>query len=79
MEQKTTFHTDTCCFIHAEAHEFGIAKGTAECILDTLSDYGKIPLGLQEKILRQKNFSQLKRWFLLARQVHTVEEFANRM
>ena len=57
MEQKTTFHTDTCCFFHAEAHELGIAKGTAECILDTLSDYGKIPLGLQEKISGRKIFA----------------------
>ena len=31
------------------------------------------------KILKQKSSFQLKRWFLLARQVQTVEQFINRM
>ena len=57
----------------------GIANGKAGCILETLSDHGKVPLGIQEKILRQTNFFQLDRWFLLARQVRSVEEFINRM
>lgn len=59
--------------------EQGIAKGKAECILDTLSDYGSVPLGIQERILCQTNCSQLDRWFSLARQVRSVEEFTNRM
>ena len=78
-EQKPAFHTETCCLLHAEAHELGVAEGRAECILETLSDYGKVPLGIQEQILRQKSSSQLERWFLLARQVRSVEEFINRM
>ena len=59
--------------------ERGIAEGKAECILETLSDYGKVPLGIQEQILHQTHFSQLERWFTLARQVRSVEEFINRM
>lgn len=59
--------------------ERGIAEGKAECILETLSDYGKVPIGIQEQILHQTHFSQLERWFSLARQVHSVEEFVNRM
>lgn len=79
MKQKSIFHTDACCLLHAEAHDFGVAEGKAECILETLADYGKVPLGIREKILSQKNSSQLNRWFLLARQVRSVEEFINRM
>jgi len=59
--------------------ERGIAEGKAECILETLSDYGKVPIGIQEKILRQTRHTQLERWFTLARQVRSVEEFINRM
>ena len=79
MKRKPAFNTDTFCLLHAEAHDLGLAEGEAECILETLSDYGKIPLGIQEQILGQKSFPQLKRWFLLARQVRTIEEFMNRM
>ena len=79
MQQKPAFHPDTCCLLHAEAHDLGLAEGKAECILETLSDYGRIPLGVQEKIMKQKSSFQLKRWFLLARQVQTVEQFINRM
>ena len=78
-EQKPVFHTDTWCLLHAEAHDLGVAEGKAKCILEILSDYGKVPLGIQEQILCQKNPSQLERWFLLARQVRSVEEFINRM
>jgi len=59
--------------------ERGIAEGKAECILTLLSDYGKVPLGIQEKILCTTCSLQLERWFLLARQVRSVEEFINRM
>ncbi len=59
--------------------EQGVAKGKAGCILETLSDHGKVPLGIQEQILHQTSFFQLDRWFLLARQVRSVEEFINRM
>ena len=79
MEHKSFFHSDACCLLHAEAHDLGIAEGKAECILETLSDYGKVPLGIRERILHQKNSSQPNRWFLLARQVRSVEEFINRM
>lgn len=57
MEQKPAFHTDACCLLHAEAHDLGLAQGKAECILEILSDYGKVPLGIQEQILKQKNSS----------------------
>ena len=79
MEHKSFFYLFACCLLHAEAHDLGIAEGKAECILETLSDYGKVPLGIRERILHQKNSSQLNRWFLLARQVRSVEEFINRM
>lgn len=59
--------------------EQGMARGKAGCILETLSDHGRVPLGIQEQILRQTSFFQLDRWFLLARQVRSVEEFINRM
>ena len=58
---------------------FDPGAGKAACILETLSDYGSIPLGVQERILKQTSFFQLDRWFLLARQVRSVEEFTNRM
>lgn len=79
MEQKPAFHTDACCSLPAEARELGVAEGKAECILETLSDYGRVPLGIQEQIRSQRNSPQLKRWFLLARQVRSIEEFMNRM
>ncbi|WP_279288089.1 MULTISPECIES: hypothetical protein [Lachnospiraceae] len=44
-----------------------------------MSDYGPVPLGLQEKILTQKDRRLLDRWFLLARQVPSVDAFMNRM
>ncbi len=53
----------------------GVANGKAGCILDTLSDYGKVPLGVQERILHQTSFFQLDRWFLLARQIRSLEFF----
>lgn len=59
--------------------EQGLANGKAEYILETLTDHGKVPLGIQEQILHQTSFFQLDRWFLLARQVRSVEEFVNRM
>lgn len=59
--------------------EQGIAEGKAEYILDTLSDYGSVPLGIQERIRCQTSRFQLDRWFSLARQVRSVEEFTNRM
>ena len=49
------------------------------CLSEGLSDHGRVPLGIQEQILRQTSFFQLDRWFLLARQVRSVEEFINRM
>lgn len=79
MERKSILHTELCCLLHAEALDFGIAAGKAECILQTLADYGKVPARIQEQILSQKNSSQLNRWFLLARQVRSIEEFINRM
>lgn len=57
----------------------GAANGKAVCILETLSDHGRVPLGIQEQILHQTSFFQLDRWFFLARQVRSVEEFINRM
>ena len=57
----------------------GAASSKAECILEILSDLGKVPLRIQEQILHQTSFFQLDRWFLLARQVRSVEEFINRM
>ena len=57
----------------------GAANSKAEYILETLSDHGRVPLGIQEQILHQTSFFQLDRWFFLARQVRSVEEFINRM
>ncbi len=57
----------------------GIASGKAICILETLSDHGKVPLGIREQILYQTSLPQLDRWFLLSRQVRTIEEFIHRM
>lgn len=57
----------------------GVAQGKAECILEILSDYGQVPPGIQEQILTQTSFPQLRRWFLLARQVRSVDEFLYRM
>lgn len=57
----------------------GLANGKAGCILETLSDHGRVPLGIQEQIIHQTSFFQLDRWFVLARQVRSIEEFMNRM
>ena len=65
--------------IRDRALALGRARGRAECILEVLSDYGPVPLGLQEKILTQKDRRLLDRWFLLARQISSVDAFMNRM
>ena len=65
--------------IYDKARSYGIAEGKAECILVTLSDYGEVPLRMREQILTQRNSAQLNRWFSLARQVHTIDAFTNRM
>lgn len=59
--------------------ERGIAEGKAEFLLEALSDYGTVPIGIREQIMQQTSFTQLGRWFLLARQVRSIEEFINRM
>ena len=61
------------------ARRRGNAEGKAEFILETLTDYGTVPPRIRERILDQTNISQLKRWFFLARQVRSVDEFVNRM
>ena len=37
--------------LYDKAHSYGIAAGKAECILETLSDYGEVPLRIREQIL----------------------------
>jgi len=59
--------------------EQGLASGKAGCILETLTDHGRVPIGIQEQILHQTSLFKLDRWFTLARQVRSVEEFINRM
>lgn len=53
--------------------------GKAEFLLEALSDFGQIPTGIREQILRQNDDAQLHRWFRLARQVRSLDEFINRM
>lgn len=65
--------------IRDRALALGRARGRAECILEILSDYGPIPVGVQEKILTQTDSRLLERWFLLSRQVLSVDAFVNRM
>lgn len=79
MESTTCYSEDKYFPEQNLLRERGIAEGRAECILETLSDYGKVPLGIQEQVLRQTSCTQLERWFLLARQVRSVEEFIHRM
>ena len=45
--------------IYDKARSYGIAEGKAECILETLSDYGEVPLRIREQILTQRNSAQL--------------------
>ena len=70
---------DYDALLYDKAHSYGIAAGKAECILETLSDYGEVPLRIREQILTQRSSAQLNRWFSLARQVHTIDAFTNRM
>lgn len=70
---------DYDALLYQKAHSYGIAAGKAECILETLSDYGDVPIGIREQILNQRSCSQLSRWFSLARQVHSIDDFTNRM
>ena len=65
--------------IYDKAHSYGIAEGQAECPLATLSESGDVPLRIREQILTQRTSAQLNRWFSLARQVHTIDAFINRM
>ena len=79
MKIKSHLQSDKDSPVQILIREQGIAEGKAEYILETLSDYGSIPLGIQERILLENSSFQLDRWFLLARQVRSVEEFTNRM
>lgn len=62
-----------------EGYLEGNARGKAQCILETLSDYGAVPPRIQEQLMEQTSLAQLERWFFLARRVRSVEEFMNRM
>ena len=79
MEHRNCYTNDNIFLEQHLLRERGVAEGKAECILETLSDYGKVPLGIREQILHQTSRIQLERWFLLARQVRSVEEFIQRM
>ncbi|MCI8597668.1 MAG: hypothetical protein HFJ10_04395 [Lachnospiraceae bacterium] len=79
MEVKSYLETGTEFPVYQVLREQGIAEGKAEFLLEALSDYGTVPIGIREQIMHQTNFSQLERWFLLARQVRSIEEFINRM
>ena len=78
MQQKPAFHPDTCCLLHAEAHDLGLAEGKAECILETLSDYGRIPLGELLKEMGQRMLDRRKQLKLtqeaLAKMAHVTPQ-----
>ncbi|MEI3525431.1 MAG: hypothetical protein V8Q27_04320 [Eubacteriales bacterium] len=57
----------------------GLRLGKAGCILETLSDYGEVPLRIREQILNQRSNAQLNRWFSLARPVSRIDAFTNRI
>ena len=65
--------------LHNKIRSYGFAQGKAECILETLSDYGPVPPRIEEQIRSQRDCGSLDRWFTLARQVHSVDAFVNRM
>ncbi len=65
--------------LYDKAYSYGAADAKAECILETLSDYGSVPVGIREQILTQRSKAQLNQWFTLARQVQTIDAFVNRM
>ncbi len=65
--------------LYDKAYSYGSADAKAECILETLSDYGTVPARIREQIFSERSKAQLSQWFSLARQVHTVDAFVNRM
>lgn len=65
--------------IYDKARSYGIAEGKAECILETLSDYGEVPLRIRRADSDPAKQRAAELWFSLARQVHTIDAFTNRM
>lgn len=57
----------------------GKSEGKAECILDILSDLGKIPEELRNHIMQERNPDRVSRWFRASRSVRNIEEFISRM
>ena len=65
--------------VRQEGYIEGKAEGKAEDILELLKDLGNIPKELQERILREKDLQQLKRWHKLAAKAETLEQFMKEM
>ena len=57
----------------------GFTKGITQSILELLENLGDIPQELQSKIMREKDFQQLKIWLKLAAKADSIEQFWNNM
>ncbi len=65
-----------------EGREEGRQEGRnkmAEVIITFLSEYGKVPDALSEKINEEKDMEVLKHWIKVATEVSTIEEFISKI
>lgn len=54
-------------------------EGKIEDILDCLEELGVIPEELRERILKETDLEQIKKWLKLAVKVDSIEEFIEKM
>ncbi len=65
--------------VRQESFAEGKAEGKAEDILELLSEYGKVPDEIRERILSTSDLNLLKRWLKLAVESETMEQFVKEM
>lgn len=61
------------------ARSEGKNEGIIEGIIELLNEYGEVPVLLREKITKEKDLEQLKKWLKVAAQTGSIEEFEGKM
>ncbi|MDD3205916.1 MAG: hypothetical protein PHS74_09330, partial [Lachnospiraceae bacterium] len=59
----------------AYVRDDGIATGKAQFIIELLEVKGTVSPALKERILQEKNSTNLSRWHKLASQIDTIDQF----
>ena len=62
-----------------DAKKEGKIEGKIEVIIDCLEEIGVIPEELREKIEKETDLEQIKKWLKVAMNVNTIEEFIEKM